>query len=273
MIEDLSHRTDEELAAEAARESSDGPAFVAIVERFRQRVWRICYRLLCDEQDAADAAQEVFLRLFLHRGEFAGRSKYATWVHGVAVRTCLGMRRSRGRRRRHETAGAGAAVGSRGSRPAADAPPGLAMDLMKMLETLDEEDRAMLILKYAEGYDYEELAAIFELSVSACKMRVSRAREKLQQRYTPNRKVYPTMSSDFLDQLADLEVPPAAAGIRPQAAPARQPRAAGPAPAGPGGGLRSLGRCAASSAACWGRWRSAFTGRFDAPRARKRRQN
>ena len=106
MIEDLSKRTDEELAAEAARESSDGPAFVAIVERFRQRVWRICYRLLCNEQDATDAAQEVFLRLFLHRGEFAGRSKYATWVHGVAVRTCLAMRRSRGRRRRHETVAA-----------------------------------------------------------------------------------------------------------------------------------------------------------------------
>ena len=102
MIEDLSNRTDEELAAEAARETSDGPAFVAIVERFRQRVWRICYRLLYDEQDANDAAQEVFLRLFLHRGQFAGRSKYSTWVHGVALRTCLGMRRSRGRRRRHE---------------------------------------------------------------------------------------------------------------------------------------------------------------------------
>ena len=52
-----------------------------------------------------------------------------------------------------------------------------------MLETLDEEDRAMLILKYAEGYDYEELSAIFEISPSACKMRISRAREKLQQRY------------------------------------------------------------------------------------------
>ena len=54
---------------------------------------------------------------------------------------------------------------------------------MHMLEMLDEEDRAMLILKYAEGYDYEELAEIFELSVSACKMRLSRAREKLQQRF------------------------------------------------------------------------------------------
>ena len=51
------------------------------------------------------------------------------------------------------------------------------MDLLKMLETLDEEDRALLLLKYAEGYEYEELAAIFEISVSACKMRISRAGE------------------------------------------------------------------------------------------------
>ncbi len=118
MSKDLSSRTDEELAAEAARESSDGPAFVAIVERFRQPVWRICFRLLYDEQDAADAAQEVFLRLFLHRGEFAGRSKYSTWVHGVAVRTCLGIRRSRGRRRQARIRVRGRRVGSRVSRPA-----------------------------------------------------------------------------------------------------------------------------------------------------------
>ena len=53
----------------------------------------------------------------------------------------------------------------------------------EMLETLDEEDRALLLLKYAEAYEYEELAAIFEISVSACKMRISRAREKLQSRF------------------------------------------------------------------------------------------
>ena len=186
MTVDLSNRTDEELAAEAARESSDGPAFVAIVERFRQRVWRICCRLLYDEQDAQDAAQEVFLRLFLHRGEFAGRSKYATWVHGVAVRTCLGIRRSRGRRRRHESVSPDVQWESQ-QQARQDAPPGLAMDLMNMLETLDEEDRAMLLLKYAEGYEYEELAEIFNLSISACKMRLSRAREKLQQRYNENK--------------------------------------------------------------------------------------
>ncbi|MBI2826244.1 MAG: RNA polymerase sigma factor [Planctomycetia bacterium] len=178
---DVLQHSDEALAAEAAREGSDGPAFVALVERFRQRVWRICYRLLGNEHDAHDAAQEVFVRLFLHRARFDGRSKYATWVHAIAVRTCLGIRRGRGRRQRHET--------TAGERQLVETPAvrgdseHLSLDLMTLLESLDEVDRALLILKYAEGYSYEELAAIFDLSVSACKMRVSRARDKVQERH------------------------------------------------------------------------------------------
>ena len=180
-------QTDEQLAALAAREGSDGPAFTALVERFRARVWRVCYRLLGNEQDASDAAQEVFVRLFLNRAKFEGRSKYATWVHAVAVRTCLTIRRSRGRRQKHENLGPGEEwEQQQADKPGATA--GLSLDLMKMLEILDEEDRAMLILKYAEGHDYEELSSIFQLSPSACKMRISRAREKLQQRF-PDQKL------------------------------------------------------------------------------------
>ena len=86
---------DEALAALAAREGSDGVAFSALVERFRERVWRVCWRLMGDEHDAQDAAQEVFVRLFFDRAKFAGRSRYSTWLHGVAIRTCLALRRSR----------------------------------------------------------------------------------------------------------------------------------------------------------------------------------
>lgn len=182
MLLNATERTDEELAAEAAREGSDGPAFVALVDRFRDRVWRLCFRLMGDAADAQDAAQEVFVRLFLNRAKFDGRSKYATWVHGVAVRTCLTLRRGRGRRRRHEeTAGeTNLDVRAADRRSAA---PDLSLDLDQMLECLDEEDRAMVILKYAENYSYEELAEIFGLSVSACKMRISRARERIQQKF------------------------------------------------------------------------------------------
>jgi RNA polymerase sigma-70 factor (ECF subfamily) len=181
---EVRERTDEQLAADAAREGSDGPAFVALVERFRDRVWRICFRLLGNEQDANDAAQEVFLRLFLHRKSFEGRSKYATWVHGIAVRACLTMRRGRSRRQKREILGPDETWDQQ--QPSREGPAqGLKLDVMRMLDTLDEEDRAILILKYAEGYDYEELAEIFSMTPSALKMRVSRARDKLQQRF-PN---------------------------------------------------------------------------------------
>jgi RNA polymerase sigma-70 factor (ECF subfamily) len=174
--------SDEQLAAAAAREGSDGPAFVALVERFRQRVWQICFRLMGNEHDASDAAQEVFVRLFLNRAKFEGRSKYSTWVHGIAVRTCLTMRRGRGRRQKHESVVRDESIHEQTpDRSTSDA--GLSLDLMRMLEILDEEDRAMLILKYAENYNYEELSEIFGISVSACKMRVSRACNKIQERF------------------------------------------------------------------------------------------
>jgi RNA polymerase sigma-70 factor, ECF subfamily len=179
---DWDRLTDEQLAALAAREGSDGQAFVAIEARYRQRVWSICFRLLGNESDAQDSAQDVFVQLFLQRAKFRGDSKYSTWVHAIAVRTCLMSRRSRGRRHRREGVPTGADLDVAGqAKP--DAPPGAKLDLLSMLEILDEEDRALVILKYAESYDYEELAAIFELSVSACKMRISRAREKIQERF------------------------------------------------------------------------------------------
>jgi len=178
---EITDKTDEELAAEAAREDSDGPAFTALVGRHSERVWRVCYRLMGNQEDASDAAQEVFVGLFQGRGTFAGKSKFATWLHAIAVRTCLKLRRARGRRHKYE-----AEIAERKryeNYETTSAAAGAALDVAHMLEILDEEDRAMLLLKYSEGYSYEELADVFNLSVSACKMRVSRARDELQRRF------------------------------------------------------------------------------------------
>ncbi len=182
----LADRTNEELAASAAREASDGLAFGELLSRLKEPVWRVCYRLLGNEEDARDASQEVLLKMFTCRGQFSQQSKYSTWVHAIAVRTCLHLRRGRGRRRQRivnsepEVLEAEQATSDNSAHEA-----GMHLDLHQMLESLDEEDRAMLILKYAEEYRFEDLAQLFGLSTSACKMRVSRAREKLKQLY-PN---------------------------------------------------------------------------------------
>ena len=184
----LATLSDEALAAQAAREGSDGIAFTALMDRFRERVWRVCWRLMGSQEDAEDAAQEVFVRLFFDRTKFAGRSRYSTWLHGVAIRTCLTLRRSRSRRRRREqTESAGdddmptvQTHADPGASPTAaiDA----ADDVGRLLEGLDEEDRALVLMKFAENHDYEELAEMFGATPGALRMRVSRIREKLAAR-------------------------------------------------------------------------------------------
>jgi RNA polymerase sigma-70 factor (ECF subfamily) len=134
------------------------------------------------EHDAEDAAQEVFVRLFFERGKFAGRSRYSTWLHGVAIRTCLTLRRSRSRRRRRESPESGEA-GLAETHADPQASPTVAVDAahdaQKLLEHLDEEDRALVLMRFAENHDYEELAEMFGTTSGALRMRISRIREKL----------------------------------------------------------------------------------------------
>lgn len=182
----LAALSDDELAAQAAREGSDGVAFTALMDRFRDRVWRVCWRLMGTQHDAEDAAQEVFVRLFFERGKFAGRSRYSTWLHGVAIRTCLGMRRSRSRRRRREVPGSASGedgqdrIETQADERAGQADAVDAADAaQKLLAGLDEEDRALVLMKFAENHDYEALAEMFDSTPGALRMRVSRIREKL----------------------------------------------------------------------------------------------
>ena len=182
---DAAEVSDEELAAQAAREGSDGVAFTALMERFRERVWRVCWRLMGDEHDAQDAAQEVFVRLFFNRERFAGKSRYSTWLHGIAIRTCLALRRSRSRRRRREQSDSadgdgGSAVQTRADpRAPVDRQVDAVHDLSRLLESLDEEDRALVLMKFAEGHEYDDLAEMFGTSAGALRMRVARIRERL----------------------------------------------------------------------------------------------
>jgi len=179
-IAGLAALSDEALAAQAAREGSDGAAFTALMERHREKVWRVCWRLMGSEHDAEDAAQEVFVRLFFERERFAGRSRYSTWLHGVAIRTCLTVRRSRSRRRRREESGGAECIDQEASRePEASAAVDAGHDITKLLADLDEEDRALVIMKFAEGHEYDELAEMFGSTPAALRMRVSRIRARL----------------------------------------------------------------------------------------------
>jgi RNA polymerase sigma factor (sigma-70 family) len=98
----------------------------------------------------------------------------------VAVRTCLTLRRSRTRRRRREEPDVDERIATAADTTAhASAAIDASHDVTALLDGLDEEDRALVLMRFAEGHDYDQLAEIFDISPGACRMRISRIREKL----------------------------------------------------------------------------------------------
>jgi RNA polymerase sigma factor (sigma-70 family) len=66
--------------------------------------------------------------------------------------------------------------------PAGTAAVDATHDIHQLLANLDEEDRALVLMRFGEGHDYEELAGMFDTTAGACRMRISRIREKLASR-------------------------------------------------------------------------------------------
>src|SRR5438045_3337344 len=93
---DRTDNSEEERYVDAARRG-DLAAFNWLVLRYQTRVYNLCYRMLSDPDEAADAAQETFLSAYKAIGRFKG-GHFRAWVLRIASNACLDMLRSRKRR-------------------------------------------------------------------------------------------------------------------------------------------------------------------------------
>lgn len=69
--------------------AGDRAAFDTIVERHQRQVYQVCYRFMNNHEDAADLAQDVFVRAYRGLRGFKGNSTLATWLYRIAVNVCL----------------------------------------------------------------------------------------------------------------------------------------------------------------------------------------
>ncbi|MEO0653019.1 MAG: sigma-70 family RNA polymerase sigma factor, partial [Planctomycetota bacterium] len=80
------------------KEGLDGP-FGELYERYRDRVFNVCYRIAGNPTDALDASQETFGTLYRKLGDFRFQSKFSSWVYRIAVNASIDLkRRDRARR-------------------------------------------------------------------------------------------------------------------------------------------------------------------------------
>lgn len=177
-----------ELLARAR--AGDLDAFAEFVRLFERRVRAVLGRLLDDERDVDEAAQDTFVQAWRHLERFRGEAAPFTWLYRIAVNEAL----QRTRRRQLDTrpmesaeepereAGAFAAGWSQPAEVEASNRESLAF-LAGRLRALPIESRAPLVLRDLEGWSYEEVADALGLSVAAVKSRIHRARMRIAEEY------------------------------------------------------------------------------------------
>ena len=166
-----------------AQQGSD-EAFTKLVDAYQKHVYNLCYRMLGEPESAEDASQETFLRAFQHLHRYDRKRPFATWLLSIAAHYCIDLLR----RRKFSISSIDEDEDGNGFElPDADAPnPESEVvhneqreQMQGLLKRLDSVDRAAIVLRYWNDCSEAEIADALNLTVSAVKSRLHRARREL----------------------------------------------------------------------------------------------
>jgi RNA polymerase sigma-70 factor, ECF subfamily len=156
----------------------DTAAFTTLVDRHAAACTRFATRMLGNREDAEDATQETFLRAYRSLARYEERQAFRTWLFQILINRCRTAAVRRERRHRMFLVDDNA-VASASVRPAAEASD-LRAELQRVVDALDPDQREAFLLKHVEQLSYDQMAAATGVGVSALKMRVKRACDRMQ---------------------------------------------------------------------------------------------
>jgi len=183
--------TDEKILIERCR-AGDLAAFEPLVEKYRQRVYRLAYNVLRDPDEAWDVAQDAFIRAFQALPSFRGDSAFYTWLFRIVMNV------ARDRSRQH--AARGRAFGTervdekdwdrvlvdQATSPDTHATQVEERDrIARALATLSEPHRAIIMLSDLEGLSYREIAEVLNIPMGTVMSRLHNARRRLRDALGP----------------------------------------------------------------------------------------
>jgi len=164
--------------ADLVRRARDGDpaAFEALVDRHYGDCLRYAFRMLGDRADAEEAVQDAFVRAYRSLWRYRERDQFRAWLLRILINRC----RSRAAALRRRLRNLDAFAASRDPAPAAPVPNGgFGRAVQRALAALPPDQREAFLLRHLEDLSYDEIARITGAGLSALRMRVKRAREKL----------------------------------------------------------------------------------------------
>ncbi len=173
----------------------DAAAFAELVEKYKQPVMNLTYRMLHDATEAEDLAQNVFIQVHKSAQRYEVSSKFSTWLFTIARNLCLNEIR---RRSRHAADSLDVPHPEREDQPLQQfedkktfSPPDsllhgeLEEKIEQALAELPENQRTAILLCRQDELSYEDIAKVLNCSLSATKSLIFRGREALKQKLKP----------------------------------------------------------------------------------------
>jgi RNA polymerase sigma-70 factor (ECF subfamily) len=159
----------------------DTDAFARMVEHYQGPVYNLAFRMLGDAAEAEDAAQETFLRAYAQFGAYRPDRKFVTWLLSIAAHYCI----DRLRRRKFQWLSLDEANVQETIPTPTPGPEDLAFarereeEVRTLLQKLTPASRTVVVLKYWNDLDIEDIAQITGESASAVKVKLFRARQMM----------------------------------------------------------------------------------------------
>jgi RNA polymerase sigma-70 factor (ECF subfamily) len=160
------------------------PVFAELVLKYQDRIYNLCRYMLENPQDAEDAAQDTFIKAYRGLKNYSPTASFYTWLYRIAVNTCLDHKRKFSFHSLFFSTDKETHINNFPSQAlspeSAYAISQSIHALQSALNNLSEKLRVVIVLSEVEGFSYEEIAEILDVSVGTVKSRISRAREELK---------------------------------------------------------------------------------------------
>ena len=184
-ISEASNPKDDISNAELVRKSQfgDKAAFEQLVIRHQELVFSLAYKLTGNREMANDVAQEAFIRAWKAIEKFRGDSTFSTWIYRITVNTAWTLRK---KAKKHNTLNIDdtyepIVIDEKKDPELVAINSDLSSVLISALDKIPIEQRIIVELKNIEGRSHKEIADYLDISVTAAKVRLHRAHQKLRQ--------------------------------------------------------------------------------------------
>ena len=160
--------------------AGDRQAFTIIIKEYERKIYTYCYYLLRSREEAEDAVQDIFVKVYQQLRRYEKRVSFSAWLYKVAYHHCMDQLRKRKRRSRLLSLYKLQLMTNQQTLPEDSR-------VERIFENLTSEERGLLILRVIEQYSFEEISLITGSSSAALRKKYERLRKKMIQQKADER--------------------------------------------------------------------------------------